>query len=186
MSKSSQQNNSLGNSSPDEEKDSLRRPPRRAVGGSEGAMSDEAFDICRGPCAKGLRQLRRLTQPPLQKHRSASDSAFNRCGSIPICGVRRILGVALPCCIFLQRPLKRFLARIVLGEHTRPRAWCSASRRTGFSGGTSEIAREDARTLPRPLGHDFCSSETSAREKPQYASDRTIIYNNLLIKMMYN
>jgi hypothetical protein len=36
------------------------------------------------------------------------------------------------------------------GEHTRPRVWCSASRRTGFSGGTPEIARGDA-CAPQPL-----------------------------------
>ena len=30
------------------------------------------------------------------------------------------------------------------GEHTLPRVWCSASRRTEFSGGTPEIARGDA------------------------------------------
>jgi hypothetical protein len=36
------------------------------------------------------------------------------------------------------------------GEHTRPRVWCSASRRTGFSGGTPELARGDA-CAPQPL-----------------------------------
>jgi hypothetical protein len=36
------------------------------------------------------------------------------------------------------------------GEHTRPRVWCSASRRTGFSGETPEIARGDACT-PQPI-----------------------------------
>jgi hypothetical protein len=55
------------------------------------------------------------------------------------------------------------------GEHTRPRVWCSASRRTRFSGGTPEIARGDA-CAPRTLRrcHRFGNScSYCARPLPQ-------------------
>ena len=70
--------------------------------------------------------------------------------------------------------LGKGLARGAVWEHTRPRVWCSASRRTEFPGGKPEIARGDAcapqskqrmMESPSPYQHshhgDFVSSGES-------------------------